>query len=133
MQIRRPCPSVLTALLLVFAFGAAVPALAWDKSKARIITQVAKPSECLSRVAIRQIDGEEKFVHPQGFTVEPGRHTMSGTVALDTSYCRVARGNEWTEIPPLEADFEAGKTYFVGFDHSSTNRREWGLVIWKVE
>ncbi len=108
-------------------------ALAWDQDKARVITQVNKPTECLSRVAIRKIDGREKFVHPQGFTLEPGSHSLSGTVALDTSYCKVARGNEWTEIPPLEADFEAGKTYYLGFDHSSSNRADWALVIWKVE
>ncbi len=130
MRMRTVLPPVLLGTCLALPLSAL---LAWDQSRARIITQTANPAECLSRVAIRKIDGEEKFVHPQGFTIEPGRHTMSGTVALDTSYCKVARGNEWTQIPPLEADFEAGKTYYVGFDHSSTNRNDWRLVVWKVE
>ena len=124
---------LLISVLAATGLALSVTATAWDQSKARIITQTAKPAECLSRVAIRKIDGEETFVHPQGFTLEPGRHTMSGTVALDTSYCKVARGNEWTEIPPLEEDFEAGKTYYVGFDHSAADRNEWRLVVWKVE
>ena len=126
--------SILAALFLVLL----MPLAGWaqeddDRDKARIITQVAKPSECISRVAIRQIDGKDRFVSPQGFDLEPGRHTMSGTVALDTSYCKVVRGNSYTRVEPLEADFEAGKTYWVGFDHSSSNRNEWALVIWKEE
>lgn len=126
-MMKRFVAPLLTGLLV------AAPAMAWQEDKARIVTQVSKPAECLSRVAIRKIDGEEKFVHPQGFYIEPGRHTMNGTVAMDTSYCRVARGNEYTRIEPLEAEFEVGKTYYVGFDHSSSNRAEWSLVIWKVE
>ena len=36
-------------------------------------------------------------------------------------------------VPDLEADFEAGKTYYIGLDHSSKNFNDWRLVIWKVE
>ena len=42
--------------------------------------------------------------------------------------------------PPSDGDghvsfeeFEAGVTYFVGLDHSSTNRDEWKVVAWKTE
>ncbi|MEM1411874.1 MAG: hypothetical protein AAGH19_05890 [Pseudomonadota bacterium] len=107
--------------------------LAESDDVARIVTQVQKPSECISRVAIRTIDGEEKFVSPQGFDLEPGRHTLSGTVALDTTFCKTPRHNSFRNVPPLEADFEAGKTYYIGFDHSSTKREDWAYVIWKVE
>lgn len=125
-------PKLRIALVLA-CLALPLAAQAWKEDKARIVTQNAKPAECLSRVAIRRIDGEEKFVHPQGFYLEPGRHTLNGTVALDTSYCKVARGNEYTAIEPLEYEFEAGKTYYVGFDHSATNRADWALVVWKVE
>jgi hypothetical protein len=43
------------------------------------------------------------------------------------------RGKSTYTIPDLEADFEAGKTYYVGLDHSSKNKEEWRLVIWKTE
>ena len=101
--------------------------------KARIITQVAKPAECLSRVAIQKIDGKEKFVSPQAFELSPGRHSLSGSVAVDTTFCKVVRGRQDVRVAPLEADFEAGKTYWIGYDHSSKNREDWKLVIWKVE
>ena len=44
-------------------------------------------------------------------------------------------GNGMTRdaIEPVEANFEAGKTYYLGFDHSSPHRKDWKLVIWKVE
>jgi hypothetical protein len=126
MNVKRLC---LAATLCLAPLGAN----AGSADMARIVTQNVKPADCISRVAIRQINGEEKFVSPQGFELEPGRYTMSGTVALDTSYCKAPQRRSPINVPPLEAEFEAGKTYYIGFDHSSTNREEWHYVIWKVE
>lgn len=123
--------SVLSVLFCAGLFAPA--AFAGPDDMATVVTQVAKPAECISRVAIRKIDGKEKFVSPQGFNIEPGRHTMSGTVAINSRNCPVVRGQDNWNSPPLEADFEAGKTYYVGYDHSSTDRTEWKYVIWKVE
>ena len=121
------------ALALLAIFALPLQAQASSEDKARIVTQNARPVDCISRVAIRTINGKQKFVSPQGFDLEPGRYTLNGTVALDTTFCKVVRGNENTRPAPLEAEFEAGKTYYIGFDHSSTNREEWHYVIWKVE
>ena len=115
------------------ALALALSATSSAAGKAMIVTQNAKPAECISRVAIRKIDGREKFVSPQGFQLEPGVHQLSGTVALNTANCPGVRGNSYTDIPPLEAEFEAGKTYYIGFDHSSTDRNDWKFVIWKVQ
>ncbi len=57
---------------------------------------------------------------------------MNGRANINTTFCTVVWGNQGSPIPDLEADFEAGKTYYVGLDHSSKNRNEWKLVIWKV-
>ncbi len=121
------------ALALFAVLALPFQAQAASEDMARIVTQNAKPADCISRVAIRTINGKEKFVSPQGFDLEPGRYTLNGTVALDTTFCKVVRGNENTRPEPLEAEFEAGKTYYIGFDHSSPTRAEWSLVIWKVE
>ena len=118
-------------LTAVLALAASAGAAASDK--AMIITQVAKPAECIASVHIRKIDGEEKIVPAQGFEIEPGVHSMTGTARLDLRNCQVARGNVHTEIPPLESDFEAGRKYWVGLDYRSPDRNEWALVIWKVE
>jgi hypothetical protein len=127
---------IMNAKRLSFAASlllAPLGAFAGSDDMATIVTQNVKPADCISRVAIRQINGKEKFVSPQGFELEPGHYTMSGTVALDTSYCRAPQRREPINAPPLEAEFEAGKTYYIGFDHSSTKREEWHYVIWKVE
>lgn len=108
-------------------------AMASDEDQAWVVTMTEKPAQCLSSVAIRQIDGRDRFVSPQGFSIEPGTHTMSGTAKINTTYCRPLRGYRSQAVPPLEAEFEAGKVYYVGFDHSSNDRDEWALVIWKVE
>ncbi len=71
----------LAALLLPLGGLAASPDKAW------IITQVTSPTECISRVAIQNIDGRERRVPPQGFELEPGTHTLTGTAMLDTRYC----------------------------------------------
>lgn len=121
-------------LLIAVVYGVFIhPAAAASDDMARIVTQVAKPADCVSRVAVQFINGERKFVSPQGFDLEPGKYTLEGTVALDTTFCRTAYGNPTRDVPPLEAEFEAGKTYYVGFDHSSQDRADWGYVVWKVE
>ena len=120
--------------LVLFMVLLPAAAMAKDMSKAHIVTMIAKPAQCLSSIAVNQIDGEEKRVHPQGFEIDPGLHTITGRAMIDTTFCRVIRSKQaGTAVPPLTTIFEAGKTYFVGLDHSSKDRAEWRLVIWKVE
>ena len=104
-----------------------------DEYVAWVVTQTAKPTECLAPVAIQQIDGQERSVSSQAFKLEPGLHSMHGRARIDTRHCPVVRGSRDASVPPLEAVFEAGKRYYVAFDHSSPNREDWALVIWKVE
>ena len=53
---------------------------------------------------------------------------------MNTAFCRVGRGgNRGWHAADLEVDFEAGKTYYIGYDHKSTNRDEWKLVRWGNE
>lgn len=100
---------------------------------ARIITQNEKPAQCLSSVHIQRIDGELVNVHATGFEMEPGRHSMNGRAVVNTSYCRRYTGRPSEGVPDLEAEFEAGKTYYIGLDHSAKSSKDWRLVIWKVE
>ncbi len=122
---------ILSALFCAGLFTPAVFANPGDM--ARVVTQADSPVDCVSRVAVRKIDGREKFVSPRGFDLSPGTHTLSGTVAIDARNCDVELATGDWIAAPLEAEFEAGKTYYIGFDHSSGNRSEWQYVIWKVE
>ena len=102
--------------------------------KAKIITGNEKPTECISSVHVNAIDGKQVYVQPLGFDLDAGKHSLTARAVVNTSFCKAvgpATGKDKTQ--PLEAEFEAGKTYYLGYDHSSSNRKEWKLVIWKVE
>ena len=123
-----------TIIALLAAMLVAPAALAENNDMARIVTQIDKPAECLGSVEIKVIDGRLKNVSPLGFDIEPGKHKLSGTAKVNRGNCFTsARGYRNEGVPPLEAEFEAGKTYYIGFDYSSSDRREWAYVIWKVE
>ena len=120
--------------LIICLFLLPFQANAKDDSKARIVTSANKAAQCISPVHILKIDGREALVQRMGFDLDPGKHTMSGRAVIDTSFCQtVGPGTNQAAIPPLEAEFEAGKTYWVGLDHSSPHRKDWQYVIWKVK
>jgi len=116
-------------MLMVLPFQA----MANKADQAYIITQEQRPSQCISRVAITDIDGRLRMVPKQGFLLDVGTHSLKGRALVSTAGCPVVNSKKAHIVPPLEADFEAGKTYFVGMDHSSTNQADWRIVIWKVE
>ena len=120
-------------LILLLAALLPVHAIANAAGKARIITQNSRASQCISSVVIDEIDGRLSNVSKQGFELDAGTHSMNGRAAINTSHCPALRGRNSYVVPDLEADFEAGKTYYVGLDHSSKNKEEWRLVIWKTE
>ena len=120
-------------LLIMMSLGLLPAAAITDRDKALIVTRNEKPAQCLSAVVIGEIDGRETVTSSKGFELEPGTHTMNGHANINTTFCVVAGSNEGPAVPDLKAEFEAGKTYYIGLDHSSGNRDEWKLVIWKVE
>ena len=129
----------LVSGVLVFAM-ALLPLLALagpehgHDAKAKIITGNEKPTECISSVHVNSIDGKQVYVQPLGFDLEAGKHTLTARTAVNTSFCpAIGPSNGKEKVPPLEAEFEAGKTYYVGYDHSANNRKDWRLVVWKVE
>jgi len=129
----RALAPVLT-LVLVLAPSLALAGGEHAEHRAKIITGNEKPTECISSVHVNAIDGEQVYVQALGFDLAPGTHTLTARAAVNTSFCAaVGPSNGKEKIEPLEAEFEAGKTYYVGFDHSANNRRDWKLVIWKVE
>ena len=120
--------ATFTLLLLPFLLAAE------NAPKAKIITGTEKAAECISSVHVNNIDGREVKVQALGFDIDPGTHTLTGRALINTSFCKaMGKGSQRNKVEPLEADFEAGKTYFVGYDHSSSNRNDWKLVVWKVE
>ncbi len=129
----RAAGLVRRALLAVALLATAATAAARDPAMAMIVTSYDRPAQCISPIAVHRIDGEEVQVPTLGFEIEPGIHSLNGRATLNLDYCKTLRGNEQINIPDLETVFEAGKTYYVGFDHSAPRREDWRLVVWKTE
>lgn len=124
--------------LMILALALALPPsvlFAADPSKAQIVTFKSNPTICLASVAIKQIDGHLRQLPTLGFTIEPGWHTMHGLATVNLRDCPVMqeRSRKQVHVPPLQWLFKAGKVYYVGLDHSSADRQNWRLVVWKEE
>jgi hypothetical protein len=98
---------------------------------ASVITSAGKPAECVSPLAVTRIDGVEVVVSHKRFDIEPGLHRLNGITSMNMENCQALGSTDTLEIDDLEAEFEAGMTYFVGFDHSDADITEWKLVIWQ--
>jgi hypothetical protein len=123
--------SVIIALLLPLV---ACAGQAEKAGKARIITSVEKPAQCIAAVHVHRVDDREVGVPKLAFDLDAGTHTLAARTTVDTAFCMVlGPGRRLPAPPPLQAEFDAGKTYYVGYDHSSPHRKDWKLVIWKVE
>ena len=120
--------AVLVALLLL---PAGVPAQ--DKGRALIITAAERPAKCIAAVKIYKLNDREVDYGEVSFELDPGGYTLRGRAVVDSSFCPVLRGNEKVTVPDLKAVFDAGNAYYIGLDHSSRNREDWRLVVWKIE
>ena len=116
-----------TSLLLV-----AGHALAGDKS-VRITTQsTPQTAKCIFPVQVVAIDGNEVSKPSLAFNIEPGMHSLKFKSQVDRRHCGqqiVTRNSRDTVIPPLEMEFEAGKTYHVALDASADDDEDWRVVV----
>ncbi len=101
---------------------------------AKVVTQYSRAADCLAALAITRIDAEKIAVPAQGFLIEPGVHSVNGRATLDITHCPFTDSDQKIgSTADLEVNFEAGKTYYIGYDHTSANTEEWALVVWKIE
>lgn len=121
---------ILLGMILLLA-----PLAAWAvDGKVHIVTNADNAAQCIAPIEVTKIDGREATVQGMGFWIEPGKHSLSGRAIIDTSACKTVGPSTGQHHPaPLEADFELGKVYYVGLDHSSSSPGEWHYVIWKVK
>jgi len=102
-----------------------------SEDMARVITDGKKPVECIAPIEVYNIDGKLVRKNAMGFDIEPGVHTMVGLAQIDSANCPSMRGAS-VDIPPLEYDFKAGHTYFVGLNHKAAGQQEWFFTVWRV-
>lgn len=121
-------------LLMVLLLSWPMASLLAQSDMAMVITQGGAPVDCMAAVEINKIDGQQKIVPAKGFEIEPGEHSLNGRALLDTTWCKLNKDDRIDgPVPDLEFNFQAGRTYYIGFDHKPENRQEWQLKVWKVE
>ena len=124
--------TVLTIAAMAFSMSSAVA----GEGKARIITTAEDPVNCISPMEINSVDGKELAGTRMQIELDPGKHTITGLARINTSFCSrvgVSRGGRNSSLEPLEAEFEAGKTYYIGVNHKASRDSGWFYEIWKVE
>lgn len=117
---------ILLLLFLPLSAAAANPEMA------RVITSGKKPVQCISPISVYNLDGKLVQKSEMGFDLEPGRHTLVGTADLNLNDCPRMRSSRSVDIPALDYVFEAGKTYYIGLQHKSSNQQLWRFVVWRV-
>ncbi|MEM1411170.1 MAG: hypothetical protein AAGH19_02345 [Pseudomonadota bacterium] len=108
--------------------------LIWQPdTQAKIITQVGLQAECIAPVSVYEINGQTTTVSQQGFFLEGGQHKIKAQGLVSTFGCPAVYIPRNYVTPPIEANFEAGKVYYLGMDHNPRSIRDWRVIIWKVE
>jgi hypothetical protein len=105
-----------------------------NSDMAKVVTHYSRAEDCLAALAITRIDAETVAVPAQGFLIAPGVHTINGRATLDITHCPFTDSDQKiVGAAALAVNFEAGKTYYIGYDYKSANTVEWSLVVWKIE
>lgn len=121
-------------LLAILLAGLPAAGLMAEGDMAMVITGGGLPADCMAAVEITKIDGQQKVVPAGGFEIEAGEHSLNGRALIDTSWCKLEKDDRiFGPLPDLQINFQAGRTYYIGFDHQPENRQEWKLTVWKVE
>lgn len=121
-------------LIIVVLAGLSISAVWAQTDMARVITRGAPAVDCTAAVEVNKVDGELKSVPAHGFDIEPGNHSLNGRALIDTTWCELSEDDRiFGPVADLQINFQAGRTYYIGFDHKPDNRQQWKLVVWKVE
>ena len=118
-------------MIIIVAVLFSAPVLSGE-GVARVITSGEKPVQCISPIDVYNIDGQLVKKNSMGFDLEPGTHTLVGTARINNRDCPRMRSSGSVDIPALEYDFEAGKTYYIGLEHKSGSQQNWRFVVWRV-
>jgi hypothetical protein len=127
---------ILPICLSVLMFSTPVFAEGDEAGFATIITSFEKGAQCISPMVVQNVDGEELASGRTQITLAPGTHTINGAAQVNTSFCRsvgISRGGRKEATPALEAEFEAGKTYYIGLNHKASRPDGWFYEVWKTE
>ena len=134
----------LIVTMAAMAFGAPTAAAQdWFTSPSEpsghVTGAVDQPARGLYRVEISEINGKQVGSgRSDGVWLKPGEYTITATRAqVRGAYTRATSGGAHQRSKPgsneIELVVEEGKTYHLALDTTSPRRRDWKVVVWKVE
>ena len=129
--------TLLAALLLsgtAFAFNFASP----SEPSAKIILSHSNAAKQIFSVKLLMINGENINVRSDAVWLAPGEYELRLASFIDKNYTKQIlspkerRGlKDWNNT--MKITVEAGKSYYIGYDASSSQTEEWSPVIYKVK
>ena len=127
---------ILTLLLSssAFAYNFASP----KGPSAKVILDHSIVAKQIFPVRLLMVNGENVNVRSSAVWLEPGEYELKFGSVLNGDYTQKVltpkqrRGNaDWNAT--LKLKVEADKSYYVGFDASSTETEEWQTVVYDVK
>lgn len=128
---------VISSLLLsssVFAYNFASPS---DPS-AKVILNKSITAKQIFPVRLLMVNGENVNVRSSAVWLEPGEYELKFGSVVNADYTqkiltpKQRRGiDDWNTT--LKLKVEADKSYYIGFDASSTEAEEWQTVVYDVQ
>ncbi|MFC3194927.1 hypothetical protein ACFODZ_11815 [Marinicella sediminis] len=129
--------TILVTLLLsstVFAYDFASP----SEPSAKIIMNHSINAKQLFPMRLLMVNGENITVRGSAVWLSPGEYELRFSPTIDTNYTTktvsVRERNGMRELKnTLKITVEDGKSYYVAYDASSSETKDWEPVVYKVK
>lgn len=126
-----------TSLLLALATASFASPFAKPKEAHGIINMHnTKVTQSIFPVSINAINGKNIVSRDSAVWLKPGEYTLSvsSTIRQDllahTTSRNIGNSNGKNKI---NLTVEEGKMYYLGYDASSRDKKEWKPIVWKVK
>ncbi len=132
--------AVLASLLIFCGPAQASPFANPSEPSGIIIMDTPRPAQQIFPVRLVKIDGVEIPPRKQGVWLRPGTHRLRLVAErIDTDWTGGLRARQrqvanWPQKSrELLVEVQAGKKYYVGYDSSDADPKNWGPVVWQVK
>lgn len=132
--------SLIILAVLAAGLASASPFAKPSEASGIVIMNTPRPAHLIFPVRLVQLDGQEIPVRDNGVWLKPGPHQLrlvAGAIDADMTGGVKARQRQLAAVPQpgktLAITIEAGKKYYVGYDVSDTDPKNWGPVLWQVK
>jgi len=137
---RNAIPALLASLLVFSGSALASPFAKPSQPSGVIIMDTPRPAQQIFPVQLVKIDGVEIPPRKQGVWLRPGTHRLrlvAQRIDTDLTGGLTARqrqiASQGQKNRELTIEVQAGKKYYVGYDSSDANPKNWGPVVWQVK